>query len=121
MPLAYLLDENLRGLLWRRIQRHNARGFYPIDVRRVGDSSDLPLSTSDAEILIWTARENRIIVSRDERTLVNHLAEHVSSGHHSPGVFLARAVPLEALVDFLVCAAHASEAAEWADQVTFIP
>jgi len=21
MPLAYLLDENLRGLLWRRIQR----------------------------------------------------------------------------------------------------
>jgi predicted nuclease of predicted toxin-antitoxin system len=121
MPLAYLLDENLRGLLWRRIQRHNARGFYPIDVTRVGDSPNLPLSATDPEILIWAEREDRIIVSRDERTLAKHLAEHVGSGNNSPGIFLARAVPLETLVDFLVCAAHASEAREWADQVTFIP
>jgi hypothetical protein len=30
-------------------------------------------------------------------------------------------VPLAEIVEFLVCAAYASEAAEWKDQVTFIP
>jgi len=30
MPLAYLLDENLRGLLGGASNRHNARGFYPM-------------------------------------------------------------------------------------------
>jgi hypothetical protein len=121
MPLAFLLDENLRGLLWRRIQRHNARGVYPIDIARVGDPPDLPLAASDSQILLWAEHEHRIIVSRDERTFAIHLLAHITSGHRSPGIFMARVVALETLVDFLVCAAYASEASEWENQVTFIP
>jgi hypothetical protein len=96
-------------------------GVYSIDVLRVGDPPDLPLSSKDTQILTWAERANRIIISRDERTLAAHLIEHMSSGRHSPGVFLARGVRLELLIDFLVCAAHASEAGEWQDQMTFIP
>jgi hypothetical protein len=43
MPLPYLLDEDLRGLLWRYIVKYNARGVDLIDIVRVGDFDDLPL------------------------------------------------------------------------------
>ena len=49
MALAYLLDENLRGLLWQYIRRHNAQGVSPLDVLRVGDPADLPLGVGDPE------------------------------------------------------------------------
>ena len=113
MPLAYVLDENLRGLLWRHIQRHNARGSYPLDVIRVGDRSDLPLGISDPDLLIWCENANRILVSRDEHTLPMHLSAHVALGRRSPGVFLARTAPLVEIMTFLVAAAYASESSEW--------
>ena len=58
MALAYLLDENLRGPLWRAIELHNRRGSLPLDAIRVGDPDELPLSTTDAEILAWADRAN---------------------------------------------------------------
>jgi len=36
MALAFLLDENQRGLLWRHIQRHNTKALYPLDIVRLG-------------------------------------------------------------------------------------
>ena len=60
MPLRFLLDENQRGLLWRAIVRHNQSGLYPLDVERVGGPPDLPLGSSDAEILLWAEREDLI-------------------------------------------------------------
>ena len=44
MPLSFLLDEHLRGTLWRAIQHHNARGANPLDVVRVGDLDGIPQS-----------------------------------------------------------------------------
>jgi hypothetical protein len=69
MPLAILLDEHLRGTLWRAIQHHNARGSNPLDVVRVGDPENLPLGSLDPEILLWAEREERILVSEDRKPL----------------------------------------------------
>jgi Domain of unknown function (DUF5615) len=121
MPLIYLVDENLRGLLWRHIRRHNAGGVFPLDALRVGDPSDLTLGSDDPSILRWAEREGRILISHDERTLPVHLADHLAQGRRSPGIFLTRQVALAEIVEFLVCAAYASEASEWENQVTFIP
>jgi hypothetical protein len=121
VPLRYLFDENLRGLLWRHDQRHNVRGIDPIDVARIGDPGALPLGSLDPEILRWAEQANRILVSRDERTLGTHLADHLASGGRCPGIFLVRVVPLATIVEFLACAAYASEGAEWENQITFIP
>jgi len=121
MPLTYLVDENLRGMLWRFIRRHNAAGTFRLDALRVGDPSDLALGSDDPSILLWAERQGRIIISQDERTMPAHLANHLSRGHQSPGVFLTRHVPIPEIVEFLVCAAYASEASEWENQVIFIP
>jgi hypothetical protein len=121
MALAYLVDENLRGLLWQYLRRHNARGVNPLDILRVGDPADLPLGTDDAEILHWCERENRILISRDEQTIVGHMNDHIAGGGRCPGIFLVRDAPVSEVVEFLVCAGHASEPVEWENQVTFIP
>jgi hypothetical protein len=54
--LCFLLDEHLRGPLWLAILRHNSQGGLPIDVVRVGDSPDLPLGSTDLDILLWAER-----------------------------------------------------------------
>jgi hypothetical protein len=90
MALGYPLDEHLRGVLWRAIQRHNAQGVNVLDVVRVGDPADLPLGSADPALLLWAEQHGRILISRDERTLPAHLATHLQAGHHSPGIFILR-------------------------------
>src|SRR5947209_19270267 len=86
--LKFLLDEHLRGTLWLAIIRHNAQGRMPIDVVRVGDPQDLPLSSSDPIILLWAEREDRILLTEDIHTMPGHLAQHLQAGRHSPGIFV---------------------------------
>jgi hypothetical protein len=119
--LRYIIDEDLRGLLWRFIIRYNSRGLDLIDVVRVGDSDDLPLGTLDPQILLWCEANGRILVSHDRSTTPVHLSAHLSAGHTSPGIFLVRDVPLSDVVAFLAAAAHASEPAEWTNRYHYIP
>lgn len=122
MEIRYLLDENLRGPLWRAIQRHNAAGGLPIDAERVGEPPDLPLGTLDPLLLEWCQREGRILVSFDHVTLPGHLGERLAEGGHSPGIFLIRmGSPLRDLLESLELAAHAGDPADYRDRVTYLP
>lgn len=122
MPLRFVLDENQRGPPWRAVIRHNQAGIYPLDVMRVGDLLDLPLGSTDPDILLWCEREDRILVSFDKTTLAGHLNNHLQSGHHSPGIFLLRrASRLSQVLAHLALVAHASDAWEWQDRIEFIP
>jgi hypothetical protein len=121
VALRYLFDENQRGLLWLALEQHNARGIHLLDVARVGDPPDLPLGSPDPAVLLWAEREGRILVSFDKSTLPSHLAQHLRIGHHSPGLFLVRrGSRIRTLVDFLVLAHLASDAAEWEDRIEYI-
>jgi hypothetical protein len=122
MPLRFVLDENLRGVLWPAFQQHNAAGVDVVDVTRVGDPPDLPLGTSDSDVLAWAEREGRIVVSWDCNTMPGHLQDHLDQGRHSPGVIILRpGFTIAVLVGILVVAAHASDPLEFRDQVRFLP
>lgn len=122
MTLRYVLDEHLRGPLWRAIQWHNNSGVYPLDAVRVGDPIDLPLGSDDPSLLLWAEREQRILVTHDPDTMPLHLADHLATGRHSPGVFMLRPhSTLPQILSFLQDAAYASEPAEWQDRVQVIP
>jgi hypothetical protein len=122
MSLTFLLDEHLRGVLWRALQRYNAGGCEQLDAIRVGDEPDLPLGILDAAILLWTEREGRILISRDVSTLAGHLASHLQAGNHCPGIFMVRRhCALPQVVSFLVEAAYRSNAADWENRIEYIP
>jgi Domain of unknown function (DUF5615) len=122
MALRFVLDENLRGQLWRATQRHNALGLNPIDVTRVGDPPDLPLGATDSDILIWAERAGRVIVSNDRTTLPSHFWSHIQSGNHSPGLFLIRPrSTISQIIYHLVLAAYAADPAQLRDQIEWIP
>jgi hypothetical protein len=122
MPLRFVLDENLRGPLWRALVRHNQASVYPLDVVRVGDPPDLPLASLDPEVLLWAERERRILLSYDKATLAGHLASHLQAGLNSQGVFmLRRGSRLSEIVGHLALVAYASDAWEWQDRIEFIP
>jgi len=122
MALGYVLDEHLRGPLWRAIQWHNSQGVYPLDAVRVGDPPDLPLGIPDPAILLWAEREQRILITYDSDSIPEHLVNHLAVGHHSPSIFMIRRhSPLPQLRSFLRDAAYASELVEWQDRIQFIP
>jgi hypothetical protein len=122
MALRLVLDENQRGLLWRAVVRHNQTGLFHLDVVRVGDSPDLPLGSTDPDILRWSERQDRILVSFDKTTLAGHLADHLHAGRHCPGIFmLRRGCRLSQVVAHLALVAYASEAEEWQGRIEFIP
>jgi hypothetical protein len=121
MPLSYLFDEHLRGPLWRAVQSHNLRSDEVLDVVRVGDLPDLPLGEQDEAILRWAEREGRIVVTYDRSTIPKHLENHLSDGHHSPGVFLLpRDASIARIVSFLILTAYASDPEDWQDRIEYV-
>src|SRR5262245_26050624 len=91
MPIAFVLDEHLRGKpIWQAIRRHNQAGGLPINATRVGDPGDLPLGSSDADILVWAERAGTIILTEDYQTFPAELVVHLLAGRSSPGLFVIR-------------------------------
>jgi hypothetical protein len=120
VALAFLLDENLRGPLWRAIELHNRRGSLPLDAIRVGDADELPLGATDAEVLAWADHANRILVSCDRSTLPDEFAQRLARAERCPGILLLRrSARSSAVVQFLVLVAYASEPEEWADRIEY--
>ena len=121
MPLRFLLDENLRGVLLDAIHRHNVvRPHEAIDVVEVGDDIAPPRGTSDPDLLVWAESENRLLVSFDKSSMPGHLQAHLALGRHCPGIIIPPARPsLNNLIRFLVVIAYASLPGEYTDRITY--
>ena len=121
MSLQFLFDENINAKLSQAVTRHNLHGELPLNIIRVGEPADLPLSSTDGEILTWSEREQRILVTNDKHTIPKHLADHLQHGRHIPGVFIIRrGARVVTLCEYLVAVAYASEPQEWSDRIIYI-
>jgi hypothetical protein len=97
-------------------------GTQTLDVVRVGDPPDLPLQTADPAVLLWTEREDRILITRDKNTMPTHLRDHLQQGRHCPGIFMLRpGQGIHEVLEFLVLAAYLSQGEEWQDRIAYIP
>jgi hypothetical protein len=78
-------------------------------------------SFSDLEVLALAAREGRILVSHDRRTMPRAFAEFVRV-NNSPGVLIvSQKADLLSAIDNLLLLWAASEAEEWTNQLGVIP
>jgi hypothetical protein len=76
---------------------------------------------ADPQVLSLAAREGRILISHDFESMPGHFW-HFCSRQSSPGVFLvAQAAPVSVAIESIMEIWAASEAVEWANQLTYLP
>lgn len=78
-------------------------------------------SLSDSEVLTLAAREGRILVSHDRKTMPWAFAEFIRA-NASPGVLIvSQKTDLLSAIEGVLLVWSASEAAEWTNQLGTIP
>ena len=78
-------------------------------------------SLTDLEVLTLSAREGRLLVSHDRRTMPHAFAEFVRT-NESPGVLIvSQKANLLSAIDDLLLIWMASEAEEWTNQLGAVP
>ncbi len=76
---------------------------------------------SDLEVLSCAARDNRILVSHDRRTMPAHFAAFIQGGT-SPGDFIiGQNVSIRTAIDELLLIWSCSESEEWTNLLVDIP
>lgn len=76
---------------------------------------------SDSDVLTLAARQDRVLVSHDRRTMPQAFAQFVAS-NVSPGLFIvSQKTDLLDAIDELLLVWSASEAQEWRNQLATIP
>lgn len=93
-----------------------------MEILSIGQEMAPPFSTQDPVILAWIEQNGYILVSRNRRTLPVHLAAHLATGHHVPGIFLLRRrYSLGRVIEDLLLIWSASELDEYLDQIVYLP
>ncbi len=114
-----------RALSWPALARNPAAQptrRTPAGRGSCGRHAELPLGSTDPEILLWAEREERVLITEDRQTMAGHLAEHLRTGHRSPGVFVvALGCSIAQMVAWLELVAHAGDPAEYENAVTYVP
>ncbi len=76
---------------------------------------------NDVEVLARAARDGRILVTHDQKTMPRHFANFIAT-QKSPGVLIIpQHLPVVAVVDDLLLIWLASEAQEWINTIRFLP
>jgi predicted nuclease of predicted toxin-antitoxin system len=77
---------------------------------------------ADPDVLAVAAREDRIVVTSDLKTMPRHFGDFLQAHGHAPGVFLVRQnAPLADVIEDLVMVWAASDGDEWRNRIIEIP
>ena len=75
----------------------------------------------DPQVLSYAAREGRILVTHDRSTMPDYFSSFIKS-HQSPGlIIISQQLAISVAGNDLKLMWAASEAEEWANQITFLP
>jgi Domain of unknown function (DUF5615) len=114
--IAFVADEDfdndiVRGILLR---------LPDLDMVRVQDMG--LLGESDPEALKWAAREKRVLLTHDIRTMRRYAYFCLEAGLPMSAVFVVpQSLPIGQAIDEVVLLAECSLEDEWEGQVRFLP
>ena len=115
MKISFQADADFNEDILKGVRRREPR----IDFRTAAAAG--LRSLTDLEVLTLSAREGRILVSHDRRTMPRAFAEFVRT-NKSPGVLIVpEKADLLSVIDDLLLIWMASEAAEWTNQLGAVP
>jgi hypothetical protein len=114
--MRFAADENFDNTILRGLQRKIGN----LDIVRVQDTE--VYQADDPTVLAWAAKENRIMLSHDAKTLPDHAYKRVETGEVMPGVFIVDdQMAIGKAIEELALVIGASIAEEWQNLVVFIP
>lgn len=114
--MEFIADENFSGLVIRGLRRR-----YPdisiVTVQEVGLDA-----TADPDLLEWAAKNERVVVTHDVKTMVRFAKERVMVGKRMPGLVEAgRRLTVRGVIEDLAILATCSLPGEWEAQVIYLP
>ncbi|HEY7154235.1 MAG TPA: DUF5615 family PIN-like protein [Gemmataceae bacterium] len=114
LPLA--ADESLHGHIVRGLRRREPS----IDLIWV-EEAGLGGST-DPQVLEWAATEGRVLVLRDEKTMMGYAWDRVKAGQPMPSLIVrGKGVSIRQAIDDLLLAALCGAPEDFKDQVKHLP
>ena len=75
----------------------------------------------DAEVLARSAKQQRILVTHDRRTMPTEFAEFIANSQSSGVLIVSRKTALEIVIEELILIWSVTTAAEWIDRIAKIP
>jgi hypothetical protein len=76
----------------------------------------------DKKLLLWAARNNRILLTHDRRTMPGHFAALFEQGQNLSGVFIVpRRMPIAQSINELEIMITCSEQEEWQNLIKILP
>jgi hypothetical protein len=76
---------------------------------------------NDPEVLARAAREGRILVTHDRRTMPRHFLAFITTATSAGVLIVPQHLQVAVAVDDLLLIWHASEAEEWINQIRSLP
>jgi predicted nuclease of predicted toxin-antitoxin system len=114
LPLA--ADNDLDGDIIRGLLRRDPG----IDLVRLVDVG--MASRTDPEVLVWAAREGRVLVTQDKNTMIGYAWDRVTNGLPMEGVLVRlKSMPIGQAIDDLLVIASCGMPGDFRDQVRFLP
>src|SRR5262249_45987434 len=114
--LRLLADENFSGPVFRGLRRREP-ALDSVRVQDVGLSGAL-----DPDVLAWAAREGRLLLTHDVKTMPGHVYDRVRAGLAMPGVIeVPELMPIGQAIDEILIVAGASQEGEWEGQIIWLP
>lgn len=75
----------------------------------------------DQEVLAVTAKQGRILVTHDRRTMPSEFAEFIVSNESAGVLIVSRRLPIETIIEELVLIWSASSSEEWVNRIAKLP
>jgi len=75
----------------------------------------------DAEVLAIAARDARVLVTHDRKTMPNEFGQFITSRTSSGVLILSQNLPINEAIDAIILVWEASTAEEWINQIMTFP
>jgi len=76
---------------------------------------------NDPEVLACAARDGRILVTHDRKTMPRHFLTYIAAATSAGVLIVPQHLPVAAVIDDLLLIWYATEAEEWINQIRSLP
>ncbi len=115
MKIRFQADADFNQNILRAVRRRNSA----IDFQ-TADEADLR-GSEDKDVLKRAARENRLLISHDRRTMPFHFARFIATQTSAGLIIVSQDLSIRQAAEDLVLIWEASEAEEWINRIASLP